>query len=77
MDTQSSLSMMPGREQAFLDREYEKLGAKIAYAVDEIYGRAELLLKIARPLDDELDMLQPGTTIAGFLHLASATAEEN
>ena len=61
-----------GQGAGFPDREYEKFGAKIAYAMDEIYGRAELLLKIARPLDDELDMLQPGTTIAGFLHLASA-----
>ncbi len=61
-----------GQGAGFPDREYEKVGAKIAYAVDEIYGRAELLLKIARPLDDELDMLQPGTTIMGFLHLASA-----
>jgi alanine dehydrogenase len=61
-----------GQGAGFPDREYEKMGAKIAYSVDEIYGRAELLLKIARPLDDELDMLQPGTTIAGLLHLASA-----
>jgi alanine dehydrogenase len=61
-----------GQGAGFPDKEYDKVGAKIAYAVDEIYGRAELLLKIARPLDDELDMLQPGTAIAGFLHLASA-----
>jgi alanine dehydrogenase len=61
-----------GQGAGFPDKEYDNLGAKIAYAVDEIYGRAELLLKIARPLDNELDMLRPGTTIAGFLHLASA-----
>jgi alanine dehydrogenase len=61
-----------GQGAGFPDREYEKVGAKIAYSADEIYGRAELILKIARPLDDELDMLQPGTTIAGLLHLASA-----
>ena len=61
-----------GQGAGFPDREYEKFGAKIAYSADEIYGRADLLLKIARPLDDELDMIQPGTTIAGFLHLASA-----
>jgi alanine dehydrogenase len=61
-----------GQGAGFPDSAYEQMGAKIAYSVDEIYGRAELLLKIARPLDNELDMLQPGTTIAGFLHLASA-----
>jgi len=61
-----------GQGAGFPDRDYEKAGAKIAYSVDEIYGRGELLLKIGRPLDDELDMLQAGTTIMGFLHLASA-----
>ena len=61
-----------GMGAGFADKEYDKVGAKIAYSADEIYGRAQLLLKIARPLDDELDMLQPGTTIAGMLHLASA-----
>ena len=61
-----------GMGAGFPDKEYDRVGAKIAYSADEIYGRAQLLLKIARPLDDELDMLQPGTTIAGFLHLASA-----
>jgi len=61
-----------GQGAGFPDKEYDKVGAKIAYAVEEIYGRAELLLKIARPLDVELDMLQPDSTIAGFLHLASA-----
>ena len=65
-----------GQGAGFLDREYEKVGAKIAYAPDEIYGRAELLLKIARPLDDELDMLQHGTNIAGLLHLASAAQKK-
>jgi alanine dehydrogenase len=61
-----------GQGADFLDAEYEKYGAKIAYSVDEIYGRAELILKIARPLDDELDRLQPGTAIAGLLHMSSA-----
>jgi alanine dehydrogenase len=61
-----------GMGAGFPDDEYTNVGASIAYSADEIYGRAELLLKIARPLDDELDMLVPGTTITGLLHLASA-----
>jgi alanine dehydrogenase len=61
-----------GQGAGFSDGEYEKMGAKIAYSSEEIYARAELLLKIGRPLDDELDMLQPRTTIAGLLNLASA-----
>lgn len=55
----------------FTDQEYERAGARIVYAVEEVYGRAELLLKIARPLDEELEWLQPGCILAGLLHLAS------
>jgi alanine dehydrogenase len=61
-----------GQGAGFPDDEYERMGGKIVYSAEEIYGRAELLLKIARPLDDELDQLLPGTCMAGFLHLASA-----
>lgn len=56
----------------FSDTEYEKSGARIVYSGEEVYGRADLLLKIARPLKDELDWLRPGCTMMGFLHLASA-----
>jgi alanine dehydrogenase len=56
----------------FSDQEYEKAGARVAYSSDEVFGRADLLLKVSRPLREELDWLRPGSTIAGLLHLASA-----
>lgn len=61
-----------GVAAGFPDYEYENAGARIVYSIDEVFGRAELLLKIARPTDDELDWLQPNSTILGFLHMASA-----
>lgn len=56
----------------FSDLDYEQAGARIAYSPQEVFGRADLLLKVARPLGDELDWLRPGTTLAGLLHLGSA-----
>ncbi|MCS7009955.1 MAG: alanine dehydrogenase [Anaerolineales bacterium] len=56
----------------FADQEYERAGARIVYSAEELYGRADLVLKVARPLDEELDLLKPGCTLAGLLHLASA-----
>ncbi len=55
----------------FSDQDYEHAGARIAYSADEIFGRGDLILKIARPLQSELEWIQPGAAIAGFLHLAS------
>jgi alanine dehydrogenase len=60
----------------FSDREYEKAGARIAYSADEVFGRADLLLKVARPTKEEIQWLRPGTTIAGFLHLASTQRDK-
>ena len=60
----------------FSDREYEKAGARIAYSADEVFGRADLLLKVARPTKEEIEWLRPGTTIAGFLHLASTQRDK-
>ncbi|MEW6239913.1 MAG: alanine dehydrogenase [Chloroflexota bacterium] len=60
----------------FRDQDYEKAGARLAYAAEEVFTRADLLLKVARPLKEELDWLRPGMTLAGFLHLASARQDK-
>jgi alanine dehydrogenase len=60
----------------FSDREFETAGARIVYSPEEVFGRADLLLKVARPTKEELDWLRPGTTIAGLLHLASARQDK-
>src|SRR5512139_3993843 len=60
-----------GLGAGFGDQEFEKAGAHIVYSPQEAFGRADLALKIARPLQEELSWMQPGTAIAGFLHLAS------
>jgi alanine dehydrogenase len=59
----------------FSDYEYEKAGAKIAYSPQEVFGRADVLLKISRPLREEIDWLQPGATLMGLLHLGSTKQE--
>jgi alanine dehydrogenase len=65
-----------GMGAGFSDLEYETAGARISYSSDEVFGRADLLLKVARPTKDELDWLRPGTTVAGLLHLASARRDK-
>lgn len=60
----------------FKDQEYEKAGARIAYSPQEVFGRADLLLKISRPLKQEMEWLNPDSILAGFLHLASASQDQ-
>lgn len=65
-----------GEGAGFADDDYVREGAKIVYSKEEVYGRADLVLKFARPLEDELDLMRPGLTLAGFLHLAAARQDK-
>ncbi len=60
----------------FPDQAYERAGARIVYSPEEVFGRADLLLKFARPLKEEIEWLRPGTMLAGLLHLASARQDK-
>ena len=61
-----------GLGSGFTDEDYEEAGAKVVYSAHEAFGRADLVLKIARPLESEIELLQEGSAVTGFLHLASA-----
>ena len=61
-----------GLGAGFNDRDYEQAGARIVYQPQEAYGRADLVLKVARPTDEECEWLREGQTVIGLLHLAAA-----
>ena len=65
-----------GLMAGFSDAEYEKAGARLVYSTEEVFGRADLLLKVARPLKEELNWLRPNTILTGLLHLASARQDK-
>ncbi|MBI5944659.1 MAG: alanine dehydrogenase [Chloroflexi bacterium] len=65
-----------GVTAGFSDEDYEKAGARLVYSTEEAFGRADLLLKVARPIQEELNWLRPGTMLAGFLHLASTQQDK-
>ncbi len=60
-----------GALSGFSDKDYEKVGAKLVFSPEESFGRADLVLKVSRPTQEELNWLRPGIALAGFLHLAS------
>jgi alanine dehydrogenase len=63
-----------GLGSGFPDHAYQKAGATIVYSGEEIYGRADLLLKVGSPVKEEYSWMQPGLTLMGFLHLAAGWA---
>ncbi|KAA3643451.1 MAG: alanine dehydrogenase [Chloroflexi bacterium] len=61
-----------GLGAGFTNENYERAGGRIAYSAQEVYGRADVVLKVARPKEEELDLMQDDSCLLGFLHLTSA-----
>lgn len=61
-----------GTTARFPDREYEEAGAQIVYTSEEAHKRADLVCRVGIVSSDELELVRPGTAIAGFLHMAVA-----
>jgi len=61
-----------GLGAGFTDQEYQQAGGQIVYSALEAYGRADLVLKFARPLEEELGLMREGCTLLGWLQLPSA-----
>ncbi|MGH3134808.1 MAG: alanine dehydrogenase [Gaiellaceae bacterium] len=59
-----------GLGSAFPDDAYERSGARIV-AVDDVWGRADLLLKVKEPIASEYPRLREGLTLFTYLHIAA------
>lgn len=51
-----------------LDEDYEEAGAKIASDPEEVYGEANIIIKVTRPMEEEVEHLREGTVLACFLN---------
>lgn len=59
-----------GLESHFSDEDYLKIGANIVYNVEEVFVRAEMVVKVAPLTFEEAKMLQENQILFSFLHLA-------
>nr|MBN1228424.1 alanine dehydrogenase [Anaerolineae bacterium] len=64
-----------GAGSGFMDGDYEKAGGRIVYAAEEVYSRADLVLKVGSPVLQELDLLRDKQTICAFWHLPAQPRE--
>ncbi|MBX7164949.1 MAG: alanine dehydrogenase [Pirellulales bacterium] len=53
------------------DAAYEAQGAVLVATADEIYGRAELIVKVKEPLAAEWPLLRRGQTVFTYFHFAA------
>jgi len=65
-----------GLGAGFSDNDYEKAGARIVYSGEEVYGRAELVVKVTRPTVEEFEWLQDSQILMSFLSLVAARRDK-
>lgn len=54
------------------DREYQAAGARILEDPEQLWARAEMIIKVKEPIEPEYPRMRPGQIIFTFLHLAPA-----
>jgi alanine dehydrogenase len=59
-----------GSGSGFADEAYATVGARLA-DVEEVWARAELLLKVKEPIEPEYPRLREGLTLFTYLHIAA------
>jgi alanine dehydrogenase len=64
-----------GTPSNFTDHRYSESGGEIAYSAQEVYRKAKVILKVAPPTLDEIEMMQPGTVLISPLQLPTISAE--
>lgn len=53
------------------DQDYERAGAEMVSSAEEVYGRAEMIIKVKEPQPSELIRLQPGQVVFTYFHFAA------
>ena len=60
-----------GLGAGFADADYAAAGAEIAAGAEEVFARAELVVKVKEPLAEERARLREGQLLFAYLHLAA------
>ncbi|MCP1307191.1 alanine dehydrogenase [Paenibacillus tyrfis] len=60
-----------GAGSGFSDEEYAKEGAELLPTAAEVWGKAEMIMKVKEPLSAEFGYFREGLTLFTYLHLAA------
>ncbi len=60
-----------GTGSGFEDNEYREAGAVILDTAEEIYGKAEMIVKVKEPIEQEYELIREGQLLFTYFHFAS------
>ncbi|QCR21709.1 alanine dehydrogenase [Pontibacter sp. SGAir0037] len=60
-----------GEGSGFVDEEYVKAGATILPTIEEVYGVAEMIIKVKEPIESEYNLIKEDQLLFTYFHFAS------
>jgi alanine dehydrogenase len=60
-----------GIGSGFDDAEYTEAGAKLLPTIEEVYGIAEMIIKVKEPIESEYSLIRPNQLLFTYFHFAS------
>lgn len=63
-----------GEGSAIADSEFKAAGAQLADTAEQVWGDADLLLKVKEPVPAEYELLRRNQILFTYLHLAASRA---
>ncbi|HMR89592.1 MAG TPA: alanine dehydrogenase [Saprospiraceae bacterium] len=60
-----------GEGSGFTNEEYINAGAKILPTIEDIYGIAEMIIKVKEPIEKEYGLIKPNQLLFTYFHFAS------
>jgi alanine dehydrogenase len=60
-----------GNGSGFSDEEYVSAGAKILPSIEEVYGIAEMIIKVKEPIEQEYALIRENQLLFTYFHFAS------
>jgi len=60
-----------GEGSGFNDAQYEEAGATILPDIGDVYQKAEMIIKVKEPIEDEFDLIREDQLVFTYFHFAS------
>lgn len=61
-----------GNGSGFMDENYIEAGAKILPTIEDVYGIAEMIMKVKEPIEPEYKLIKKGQVLFTYFHFASS-----
>ena len=61
-----------GEGSGFTDSDYKSAGAKMLTKIEDVYKKAEMIMKVKEPIKSEYKLAKPGQLLFTYFHFASS-----